>query len=250
MDGVIAEILRYPVKGLSAEGLTRATLRPGRALAGDRRVAIALPSPEPAEEGCWLPPERLITQARFPALARLDSRLEASGRLVIRRRGRQVVAADITTPHGRAVVSEFLSAFLGRERMGHPRLLVLPDDGFTDRPHAVSLLGSGTLAAMARAAGRRLTLGSLRLNLLISGLPAWEEEKWVGRTIRLGTARLRGLEPAPLGPPPVDPLTGEPDAALANLLRTAFGRDSFGILAEVIGGGDIGIAAPVSVEET
>lgn len=44
MAVIIAQVYRYPVKGLSAEPLDRVTLAIGRCLPQDRRYAIALGS--------------------------------------------------------------------------------------------------------------------------------------------------------------------------------------------------------------
>src|SRR5215467_11276029 len=74
MNAAIDAIYRYPVKGLSAERLDRATLSPGECLPHDRRFAIALGStvfdPQRPE---WLPKTHFAMLMRDEKLARVQT---------------------------------------------------------------------------------------------------------------------------------------------------------------------------------
>ena len=71
----IRAIYRYPVKGLSAEGLATTALKPGATLPGDRRYAIENgPSGFDPEAAAYLPKQRFLMLMKNERLARLDAR--------------------------------------------------------------------------------------------------------------------------------------------------------------------------------
>lgn len=236
MAPVLARILRFPVKGLSAEAMDRARLRPGQGLPGDRRFALALADTPVESETPWLPRERLLNLTRFPRLAQLDTRFEqATNRLSIRRRGRLVLEADFGTAHGRAVVSAFFAAYLAGETFGHPRLVERPDEGFFDRHQPMlSLIGDGTLAELARIGGCPRELAEMRINLLVAGLEPRQELDWTGCDLRLGGAVLRVVEPIER-------------SVLPELLQATFGHRRLGVWAEVVEGGEIALGQDIDV---
>lgn len=247
---LVAGLARFPVKALSAEMIEEIVLEAGRPLPGDRRFALA-PATTPVEglEPAWLPPERLLTLARHPRLALLDTAWNAeTGVLTIRRRGRKVVGADITTAPGRAVVADFLGAFLGRGVFGHPRILDRHQAGFGDRARAlVSLVGQGSLAELERACGHDIGQARLRVNLVVGGARPWEELGWVGQRLRVGGAVLRGIEVMVRSKPLADPATGEADTAVPLVLEAAFRHRCLGVWAEVVEGGRVAVGDRVAV---
>src|SRR5689334_1413796 len=100
----IAEIYRYPVKGLSPEQLTRADLRPGQTLLADRRYAIENGASgfDPAEPK-WLPKPHFLMLMRDEWLAGLQTRFDDAGQvLTIRRDGRVAAQGNLATAEGRS----------------------------------------------------------------------------------------------------------------------------------------------------
>ena len=61
----------------------------------------------------------------------------------------------------------------------------------------VHIVNAATVAAVSDAAvregGAPLRPSRFRANVVLAGLPAWEEFSWVGRTVELGEARLKVL---------------------------------------------------------
>jgi uncharacterized protein len=246
MAFVIAGLARYPVKALSADESDSAELRPHEPMAGDRRFALALAGTRTDfAEGCWLPPERLVTLPRYPRLALLETRFDAvTGMLEVCRRGRRVVAADITGPTGRAVMSEFFSAFLAGDLFGHPR--IIERGGFGERPRALlSLVGAGSLAEIERVAGRPLGLTRLRTNVLVGGVPPWQELGWVGCQLAVGPARLKVVDVIVRREPLADPGTGSVDTVVPLALQAAFHHRCLGVFAEVVAGGMLAVGDEV-----
>ena len=117
MSAVVAQLYRYPVKGLSAEALSAAVLRPGHGLPLDRAFALAPATtgidPIPSE---WVSKSHFVTLVRHERLAALDSRYDAAkGVLALYRNGRRVAQGAIATPIGRAMIEEFFRAYLRNE---------------------------------------------------------------------------------------------------------------------------------------
>lgn len=79
---------------------------------------------------------------------------------------------------------------------GSPLRLVRMDDGEgVDRPGdgLVSLLSTAALTAMADQAGEVEAVDDrrFRMTFLIGGVPAHDEDRWVGREVRIGSAVVR-----------------------------------------------------------
>jgi len=123
MPASVAEICRYPVKGLNAESLARVTLTPGQGVPEDRRFAIAHGStdfdPAAPEAINQVGLFRLVREER---LAQLRVHFESeTGMLTIERGGRQVARGKATDPMGRTLISQFLAGFLGDRARGAPK---------------------------------------------------------------------------------------------------------------------------------
>jgi hypothetical protein len=79
-----------------------------------------------------------------------------------------------------------------------------------------------------------------RGNILFDGLPAWAEFGWIGREIRIGTARLKVFERIQrCAATNVNPDTAERDMNIPLTLRKGFGHLDLGVYAEVIADGEV-----------
>src|SRR5215472_1980023 len=139
----IAEIYRYPVKGLSAERLNRVALTPGLCLPEDRRFALArASSPFDPERPQWLLKTNFLMLMEDEKLAQLRTRFDPrSGDLHIESDGRELLCARITEAEGRHRVDTFFATFLDGELTGVPRLVEAPGHAFADarrKPNAAT----------------------------------------------------------------------------------------------------------------
>lgn len=85
-----------------------------------------------------------------------------------------------------------------------------------------------------------------RANLVLDGLPPWEEFSWVGREVRIGEATLavrerigRCLATA------ANPATGRRDADTLGILEAMHGAREFAVYAEVTRSGRVAEGDPV-----
>lgn len=240
----VAALYRYPVKGLSPEALDAVDLEPAKGFPDDRRFAVALGTTAYDQtEPVWLPKSAFFQLARHERLAMLESRYDsATGMLALARGGKTIAQGKATDPQGRAIVGEFLAAFLDSSQ-GRPRLVEGPGIGLADCGEAlVSIIGAASIADLARIVGKPVERLRFRANIYVEGTRAWEELGWVGREIAIGPVRLQVVDRiGRCAATNVDPATAERDMNLPNTLQRAFGHADMGVYAKVIGGGRIAI---------
>lgn len=246
----VAALHRYPVKGLSAEALDVVDLTPGHGVPDDRRFAVALGTTAYDQtEPAWLPKAAFYQLARNERLALLESRYDSGSEvLTLSRAGKAVVHGKATDPQGRAIIGEFLAAFLDAGQ-GRPRLVEGPESGLPDCGEAlVSIIGEASLGDLARVVGRPIEPLRFRANVYLSGTKPWEELAWVGRKIRVGSATLEVVDRiGRCAATNVDPATAERDMNLPRALQQAFGHADMGAYARVVTGGRIAPGDKVSL---
>lgn len=247
----VTQICRYPVKGLSAEPLPRVELSAGKAIAQDRRFAIAHGTtrfdPSAPE---WLPKARFLQLMTNERLARLRTRFEEStGILTIERDGKTVAHADVTSAAGRNVIEAFFAAFMSAEMRGAPRLVEAPGHTFADSPsRLLSLINLASVRDLERVARARVDRLRFRGNLYFDGGDAWDEMRWRTRRLRIGTALLRVTEPIErCAATNVNPETAARDLNLPLTLQEGFRHSDLGVYAEVIAGGTISVGDAISL---
>ena len=172
--GTVAALWRYPVKSMAGERLDTAELS-WHGVAGDRRWAFV--GGGPVTSGFpWLTIRQRSDLCRFVPVYTDPARPDQS-------------PVEVATPDGRrlALTDPELAATLGEGL----RLLKQDRGIFDSSP--LSLIGAPTIAAIAEQAGPAPDQRRFRPNLVVateSGEP-FAEEAWIGRTLRVGEARLR-----------------------------------------------------------
>lgn len=248
MSMIVSSIYRYPIKGLSAEPLTRITLTTGEGIPHDRRFAITRAAtrinPEKPE---WLAKTHFFMLMRDETLAQLRTRFdEHTGSCTVERDGQLLLNACITDAHGRSSLDAFLAEFLKDHPDGPPRLLEAPGHTFSDakqKPNSttykyVSLINLGSISEVERVAQVPVDPLRFRANVYFQGAPAWNELTWIGRELRIGTARLYVVSPITrCAATAVNPTTAERDLDIPRILQREFAHNHMGIYAEVVEGG-------------
>ena len=244
MTGSIASIYRHPVKGFTPERLQSAALSPGRPFPCDRIFAV-----EDGPSGFDPEHPEHISKTRFTVLAKIaeagaarTAYDEASGILSARAPGQPDFAGSLVAEQGRAAFAAWLALFLGAAADGPLRVIPAPGGHrFLDNPQGqVSIVNLASVRALAAAIGKVIDPLRFRANLYVEGWPAWAENDWVGRGLRLGAARARVFKPilrcAATG---VDPATAVRDLDLVKALFDNFGHAWCGVYVQVTGPGDV-----------
>jgi uncharacterized protein YcbX len=238
----IDALYRYPVKGLSPEPLTSATLTKGDYFPGDRLFAIENgPAGFDASAPAHQSKAKFLMLMRNERLATLATRYDdATATLSIREGHEEVLRADLSDPQGRLAVEAFFRRFMPRELRGPPKVLAAPAGfRFTDsRRGYVSIINLASVAALETAVGAPVNPVRFRGNVYLQGWPAWHEFSLVGREISIGDVRLKVTKRIQRCPATdVDPETGVRDLSIPRALMQAFGHTDCGVYAEVVGAG-------------
>jgi uncharacterized protein YcbX len=138
------------------------------------------------------------------------------------------------------------------ELTGVPMRLMRALGGSAQDSHAVSLLSLGSVEQLSARAELPQTLDARRFRntLLIEGTGAHEEDSWVGRQVRAGTAVLRVAErDQRCSLITKNPDTGERDLdtlrVLASYRRQEDGEVCLGVYADVIEPGEVAVGDSV-----
>jgi uncharacterized protein YcbX len=243
MTATVADICRYPVKGLNAQHLERVTLTPGQGLPQDRRFALAHGAAG-ADPSATVSPSTasFLTLLREEKLAQLRVDFdEASEELTILRAGKQVVHAKATDPLGRALIGEFFAGFMAGAVRGVPKLIEAKGQTLSESPDpVVSLISLASLRDLERVVRRDVHPLRFRANFYLEDIPAWAEMGWIGKEIGLGAARLQIIGPTErCAATNVNPETAERDMNIPRALQGGFGHGALGVYAQVTGGGDV-----------
>lgn len=241
----IAALYRHPVKGLSPEPLDEAHLEAGAHFPEDRIMALENgPSgfdPAAAEH---LPKMRFLMLMRQERLARLETGFDStSRRLAIRQGGAVVAEGAVDTEAGRAAIERFFETFCAEERRGPIRLLVAPP-GFRfmdSRSGFVSILNAATIAEIGKTLGREsLDPRRFRGNILMGDAPAFAENDWAGRILKVGSVELDILKRIDrCAATDVDPRLGRRDTRMVETLERLYGHHDCGVYARIRTGGMI-----------
>ena len=246
----VAQIYRYPVKGMSAEPLRRIRLRAGEGLPLDRQFALARPgAPFDPERPTWLRKRHflmLMTDERLAALRVAYD--DDAARLTIDHDGRREVDADLRSDAGREAVERFFEGYMGAELRGRPRLVSAPGHVFTDNPTKyVSMINLASVADLERRLGQPVDPLRFRANLYVSGLPAWREFEWLGRELGAGDVGFRVAERIDrCAATNVDPVSGLRDLNIPLALRTAYGHIDCGVLLGVTHAGVLEVGQAIA----
>jgi uncharacterized protein len=193
MAARIAWISVAPVKGMALEQRHEVRLEPFGVLENRRFHVIG-------EGG------RLLNGKQLGELQQITASWEEETRRLVFRfpdgsaaEGTVELGESVTTSfygrevEGRLVVgpwSEALTSFVGREL--HLVQAVQPGGGLDRGGAGVSILSTGSLEAMRRAAGVEDPIDPRRFRMLfgVEGIDPHEEDSWVGRRLRIGEAAV------------------------------------------------------------
>lgn len=255
----VRSLFTYPVKGLSAQALSRVTLAAGSGFPLDRVFALA------RRDGQYRPGiQEAIRKQEFHMLANdarlagLTSELHSDGRtLTIAVRGHAVLTADLVTEEGAREIARFFARVLDLPEDQWP--LVARGDGrrFTDvsvrsdqMMNAVSIINLATVEALGDRLGVKVDPMRFRANVYLDGWEPFSEDELVGRGIAIGPCEANVvLATHRCAATEVNPDTARRDIALPRLLMENYGHDKLGIYAQLTSGGTVRPGDAVLIRE-
>jgi uncharacterized protein YcbX len=251
MHARIASLYRHPVKGFTPERLAGAELAAGRCFPCDRLYAVEDgPSGFDPAAPAHISKMKFTVLAKIPQVAKARTAYdEATGVFTARAEGRPGFAGDLRGDAGRRGFEAWLADLLADEIRGPLRVVEGPGDyRFMDsRSGYVSIVNLASVRDLADKLGQPVDPLRFRANLYVEGWPAWVENDWTGRAMKVGEARAEVLKPiVRCAATHVDPVTAERDIDLVKALFDHYGHMFCGMYLKVEQGG--GVAEGNAVE--
>jgi uncharacterized protein YcbX len=247
----IVSISRYPVKGLSAQALPSVLLERGKTVPFDRAFAIENgPARFDPEEPRYLPKVNFLMLMRNERLAALKTEFDdATETLTVFRDGKQVARGQLTTKLGRQMLEQFFAAYMKDDLKGPPRIVSAPGHSFSDvSEKCLHLVNLATVRDFERTVGVPLDPIRFRANVYFEGADPWEEKKWLGQVIQVGSATLKIFkETVRCDATNVNPATAQRDTAIPPTLQRTYGHACVGFYAKVITDGTARVGDAIAV---
>jgi uncharacterized protein len=248
---LVKELFTHPVKGLTPQKCDRVFLQAEHGIPGDRAFALMYQSvvtDVPDTDVPWMQKKNFAMQCDLPVLAALNCQYDSSSNILTVKQGdRELLSAATNTSAGRDRLSSFFSEYIALHRPQKGSLRLVGDPGgqtrYSDRqPVHISLVSQATLDALSSAAGQEIDARRFRPNIVLEGVPAWEEFNWVGQELQIGQARIKiSAQITRCLNIDVNPDTGEQDIELFSLLKQHFHHKETGVVAQVISSGDVAL---------
>jgi GntR family transcriptional regulator / MocR family aminotransferase len=244
----VTRLYRYPIKGLSAQPLTRVALGAGKPFPSDRIFALARPgAPIDSEDPKWAKKGLFVMLMLDENLAQVTTALDLDTmRLTITEGNRQLACAQLDDEADRARIESLFWRLL--PSLPGPPVLVRSRAGhFMDKPdNVISLINLATLRSLQQQWGVEIDPLRFRANVYIDGAQPWEEFDWVGKEIRIGDAAFAvDRKNGRCGATNVNPTTARRDLDIPSSLRATFGHKNLGVYLIVRDGGEVAVGDSV-----
>jgi len=239
--GYVAEIVRYPVKGLGGESVSSTSVS-SAGIPFDRAFGLANDRAPLAPFGQWSTYDAFHALDARPDLAGYAASIDAARLLEIR----SPSGGELRFQVGEGgeldvapIQAETITDWFGTPTSG-ARLIA---SGFhlwdlEDAP--ISIINLATLRALEREAGARLDPRRFRANLFLDGVDPWEELSFRGRHLHVGGVVMEVLRPIErCRAITVDPGDGTTDVNVLAVLGGRFGHIFCGMYARVVSAGTL-----------
>jgi GntR family transcriptional regulator / MocR family aminotransferase len=250
---VLRNIYRYPIKGLSAQPLTRIDIEAKKPFPHDRIFALVRPgAPFDTSQPKWGKKGLFVMLMLEEALAQVRTTLDVETlQLTITRDNHRLIVADLNDEAARGKVEEIFWQLVPAFRSA-PTLVRSPDAHFMDKPdNVISLINLATVRSLEEQWGIKIDPLRFRANLYIDGARPWEEFDWVGSDIRIGEGLFRvDRRNGRCGATNVNPETGRRDLDLPGSMRATFGHKELGIYLIAREGGRLAVGDQVATPST
>jgi len=241
----VARLFRHPIKGCGFEPVVAADLAEGATMPWDRVWAVAHDKAKVRPgDGAWARCVNFSRGARTASLMAIRAETdEAAGRVTLRHPERPEIVVDPDDPEDAAALVAWLAPLHGSERVQPAFVARAAGRGMTDSAFpSVSILSLSSLAELGARLGRSLEPERFRGNVWLEGLAPWAEFDLVGRDVTIGGARLAVRERITrCKATTVNTATGIEDADTLGALQEGWGRQDFGVYAEVVSGGRVAL---------
>lgn len=237
----IANLYRYPIKGLSPERIDAVEIKANEGFPVDRQYALLRTdvSFDPAAPK-WIAKANFIMLMLHEQLATLSTHYDEHHKsLKIKQSDGSSRTFKLDESKGREALEAFFYEFMPQQLTSKPRLLEAKDHHFCDKaPKYISLINLASLRQLEQEWGEELDPLRFRANVYIDEAQPFSELEWLGKAIQLGATSARVMQPnGRCAATNVNPVTGVRDRNIPGKLRAAFGHKDLGVYLSVVEGG-------------
>ena len=238
----VESIYRYPVKGLTPELVEKVTVVTGEVLPGDRQFAFARsPGLFDPSSPAYLSKTNFLMLQRNERLAALGTSFNPETKMLTLIFGGVSLESDLSTKSGRKAAEDFMGNYLALDADSWPHIVSSPGHSFSDLDSKViSFVNLKSVQNLSRMLGKDLNPMRFRANIYFTGLEAWFELDWVGKFIKIGSARFEVVKRTQrCAAVNVNLETAKRDLNLPRTLIKKYGHSNLGVYARVTVGGKI-----------
>ncbi|MEM7068205.1 MAG: MOSC domain-containing protein [Pseudomonadota bacterium] len=239
---ILEKIYRFPFKGFPGQELSEAALKVETGIPHDRQFAITKGT---VDTGEWMPARSFYINSTTDGMSKFKLAFDGDTVQLQNVDGMKLElklgeAESLEAANGQ--LGEFLGPVGILEGLPEPQIIDRKGDqpnwDYADTP--ISIINAESVKAVSDVLGEELDPLRFRGNLIISGLPAWEEFSWMGKRIQIGSSELEVHRPIDRCPTPgVNPVTGERDVEVTPGIQEHFGHIHCGMYAKIVKSGDI-----------
>ncbi len=243
-------IHRYPIKGFSVDKLSQTLLSVGQTIIGDRLYSI-----ENGDSGFKPDEPKHLFKTKFIMLmknqhaASLNIEFNNTANIIhISKEGKLLAKGDLTLKQDRQTLEEFFNAYFTNDKRGTLKILTANNHSFSDvKQKCLSILNLNSVRQFEQDTGLKIDPVRFRCNLLIDGLPAFEELNWLDKSLTIGSAKLKVFKKITRCPAvDVNPTTAIRDTNLNQHLKSNYDHMFMGVYAMVEQAGDIKVEDEIS----
>jgi len=258
----VAALFRYPVKGFTREECDSLEVLPGGRIAGDRVLGLRFNGSTAADDA-WGTKLDFVALVNTPGLTALRLKFNHDTLRLRIQLTDEVLLDEVLDAVGRtrfaATIEQYILGL--KETPDSSRTDRFPlrvvGDGVTPRyqdrePGYTTLHGRRSLAALAAAVAEapEVTEHRFRSNIAVDGPDTWEEQRWIGRNVRIGDVEFRAVDPVTRClATHAHPRTGKRDLPIMKTLLDLFPaeRPTFAIMMTADRGGWIRVGDKVEL---
>ena len=248
----VASLWRYPIKSHGRETMASTPLITGKTIPWDRHWAVTHGDTKfDHDNPTWIGCRNFMIGTATPSLAGMSATFDQQSETITLR---HVELGKVTfRPSDPADVKRFItwvSPICPPDKRQPTGIVSAPDRGMTDTPTAtVSIMNLASHDAVALQAENPLQMERWRGNIWVDGADAWAEWDWIGKTVQIGDAKLRVIDPVQrCKHTEANTTTGTRDIDTLSILRDGWDHQNFGVYAEVIQDGTVHLGDTLKVE--
>lgn len=243
MQPYLSQIWRHPIKSLGAERVKEIKLEEGGTIPWDRRWALTyLNSRFDLQNPRWYPCQTFLRGSIAPLFAAVSAKLnEETGAITLMHPDLNDLTFDLEDESSHSSFIKWVNPICPQNAPVPTSLCRVPNRGMTDTDYpSISLNSLSSLSDLSDYMGLELHPRRFRGNLWVEELKPWYEEELIGKTLRIGSASLKVVEPiVRCNATKTNEKTGIRDADTLSALQNKCGHKNFGIYCKVICSGQI-----------